>query len=402
MEKSYKYLFFTLLLFALVLIPNKVFAAEVEQSRTINSSIGKFEHNYDSFDLSLSVNNTSMLVGSGNYYYLLDKQGVDPMRYYFRRYFTNLTTSLTNNESYHVRIVFFRQEGIDFSWYGTNGANRCLNNKVSAQNNGVNVSQLTSSITRSSSTATLNGRNFIYDRFDIYFKANQTTNNLSISIGELTSCSYMYYNNYPGTENKVMGVNGIYVWHGAADSGTNEQDMIAQQKKSNTFLGAISQKITDFTIMVHNLLQDIKDKIDDFKNAFVQHINNFKTSMENRLDDIKNFFSGSSIDETDVENFFNHLEFYDNNGLGQVVSAPFSFISSLGTDSCSPITLTAWNTSFELPCGTTLFWNRIGVWYTFWSTIFGGFLIYKLSYRLVKVVNDAVDPQKDSIGGLEV
>ena len=398
MEKYLKYLFFLFFIFVFLATP-KVFAAEVEQAKTINSSIGKFSQNIlDDADMPLDVSNSNMTVGGGNYYYLGGNTAQRTS--YFRRYFTNLTTNIVNGTSYHVRIVFLREPSISFSPIN----NRCLDNKASVQINGTNASNVSGSITRESSSNVVNGVQLVYDRFDIYFTANVTSNNLSISLGELTSCSFMYWNSELASqdEHDIIGVNGIYVWNNAVNSGTNEQDMIAQQKQSNTFLGSIQQKISDFQTMVHNLLEDIKEKIDDFKNSFVQHITNFKYSMEQRIDDLKNFFSGSSIDENDVNDFFDSLEFYDNDSLGGVITAPVNFITHLGTNSCSPITLYAWDSPLTIPCGDTLFWSRTGYVWSLWSIVFGGVIIYRLAYKLFKVVNDAVDPTKDDIGGLEV
>lgn len=398
-----KYLKHLLLLFILIFIffiSNNVYAEETQQNFTVVSSIGKFSLNqYDNQSLPTTVSNTSMSIGIANTYYLPFRSGGRTS--YFRRYWTNLTTSLVNGTSYHVRIVFFRELGINYTGLGL--TNRTINYDVTVLNGGVNASNVSSSITRNSTTSQT-PFNVAYDRVDIYFTANVTTSDLIISVGELTTSSYMYFNSTNNSiyENLRFGVNGIYVFSNPVNTGTNQQDMIAQQHQSNTFLGTIIERIKDFHNTVHSLLQNIKDKIDEFRELVIQAILDFKNSMENKINDLKNFFSNSSIDENDVNDFFDSLEFYDDSSLGGVVSAPITFINGLGTDSCAPLTLTVWNSSFTLPCGTTLFWSRIGNWYHFWSIIFGGVIIYRLSLKLFKVVNDCLDPQKDSVGGLDV
>ena len=401
MVKYYKFFFLLFGIFILMIIPHNVYAEEIEQSKTINSSIGKFNNNYeDTLSLPLEVSNTSMTVGAGNYYYLACMQ--TSRTSFFRRYFINMTTQLVSGTSYHVRIVFFREFGINYSGSGLS-SNRALNNKVVAQNNGANVTNLTSSITRQSSTAS-SPFNMSYDRFDIYFTANQNTTNLSISIGELTSTSYMYYSSLmcsSSSESLRMGVNGVYVWKNAVNSGTNEQDMIAQQQQSNSFLGTISQKITDFTIMVHNLFEDVKEKIDSFKQSFENRIDNFKNMVQQKFTDLIDFLTDTSLNSNTINNFFNSITPYENSSVAYPITSLLTF---LGTphSTCSPITLTTFNNSFQIPCGTTLFWNRAGVsdFRYIWCIIVGGGIVFSLGVKLFKIVQNAVNPKKDDLGGV--
>lgn len=404
MEKSYKYLFFTLLLFALVLIPNNVFAEEVEQSKTINSSIGKFTTYDDALSLPTDVTNTNMTVGGGNYYYLMNQTNTRTS--FFRRYFINMTTTLVSGTSYHVRIVFFREFGIEYSptLLNTGYNNRCLNNKITIQHgaNGTTPQAVSTSITRQSSTST-DPFNRSFDRFDIYFTSTQNTTNLSISIGELTSCSYMYFSNTPASavqENSRIGINGVYVFGNAVSSGTNEQDMISQQQQTNTFLGQINQKITDLTIMLHNLLQAVIDKIQEFIDSFVQHITNFKNMVQQKFNDLIDFLTDTSLDSDMIDDFFDSITPYENSSVAYPITKTLDFLGN-ATTVCRPVTLTVWSTSFQLPCGTTLFWNRVPADFRLvWGVILGGLIVYKLSVKLFKIVQNAVNPKKDDLGGV--
>lgn len=387
MVKYYKYFLFIFGIFILMFIPNNVFAAEVEQSKTINSSIGKISLNVlDNQDMPLTESNTNMSVGGGNYYYIAGNTATRTS--YFRRYFTNMTTNIVNGTSYHVRIVFLREPSIAFTPIN----NRCLNNKPSVQINGANASNVSSSITRESSSNVVNGVQLVYDRFDVYFTANQTSTSLSISLGELTSCSYMYWNTdlQSQDEHDIIGINGIYVWNNAVDGGTNEQDMIAQQKQTNSFLGSILQKISDFQTMVHNLLEDIKEKIDNFKNMVQQKFN-----------DLLDFLTDTSLDSDTIEDFFDSITPYENSSVAYPITSLLSFLGGTHTI-CSPITLTTWNTSFQIPCGTTLFWSRSDVsnFRYIWCIIVGGGIVFSLGVKLFKVVQNAVNPKKDDLGGV--
>lgn len=111
----------------------------------------------------------------------------------------------------------------------------------------------------------------------------------------------------------------------------------------------------------------------------------------------------SSIDTHSANSFFESMDFYEDATLSSVITAPLDFINSLD-DGCTPVVLTYRGQSITLPCGDTIFWNRddVSTFRAFWNALFGGLILYRLVRRLFLVVNDAMNPEKDTIGGLDL
>lgn len=111
----------------------------------------------------------------------------------------------------------------------------------------------------------------------------------------------------------------------------------------------------------------------------------------------------SSIDSHSAQSFFDNIEFYDESTLSAVITAPIDFINSLD-DACTPVVLTYRGQSITLPCGNDIFWDRqdVSSFRAIWNALFGGLIIYRLVRKLLQVVNDALDPTKDSLGGLDL
>lgn len=117
---------------------------------------------------------------------------------------------------------------------------------------------------------------------------------------------------------------------------------------------------------------------------------NGNQALENTLND-------DSIDSSGADSFFGNFNFGDDT-LSSVITAPLRFFNRM-TDSCTPLKLTWLNTDINIPCGTTIFWERedVSTFRLFWNILFGGVAIYYLSLKLYKVVHNAIDPQNDNI-----
>ena len=111
----------------------------------------------------------------------------------------------------------------------------------------------------------------------------------------------------------------------------------------------------------------------------------------------------SSIDDHSVGNFFDNIHLYDESTLSAVITAPLDFINSLD-DACTPIVLTYRGQSITLPCGNDIFWDRqdVSTFRATWNALFGGLILYRLLRKLLEVVNNAMNPEVDELGGLDL
>lgn len=114
-------------------------------------------------------------------------------------------------------------------------------------------------------------------------------------------------------------------------------------------------------------------------------------------------FTDSSIDDHSVGNFFDGIHLFDDSTLSSVITAPLSFINSLD-DACTPIVLTYRGQSITLPCGNTIFWDRedVSSFRAIWNALFGGLILYRLLRKLLQVVDNAMNPESNELGGLEL
>ena len=118
---------------------------------------------------------------------------------------------------------------------------------------------------------------------------------------------------------------------------------------------------------------------------------------------ISSILTDSSIDDHSVGNFFDNIHLYDESTLSAVITAPLDFINSLD-DVCTPIVLTYRGQSITLPCGNDIFWDRqdVSTFRATWNALFGGLIIYRLLRKLLEVVNNAMNPEVDELGGLDL
>lgn len=140
-----------------------------------------------------------------------------------------------------------------------------------------------------------------------------------------------------------------------------------------------------------------------FENAVVSSIKEQTEAINKQtesIDKVQDSITDSDTsDATDsAGSFFSGFETEDNGGLSAIITAPLKFIEK-ATDSCSPLTLTAFDTDIELPCGDTLFWNKpeVASFRTVWNTIIGGSILFMILRKVFKVVENAKDPEHDKV-----
>lgn len=123
----------------------------------------------------------------------------------------------------------------------------------------------------------------------------------------------------------------------------------------------------------------------------------------NSINNINNNITDSNVTADAQTGLFDDITLFEDNTLSGMMTAPLTYLRNID-GSCSPVSLTYRNKTISLPCGTTIFWSRpdVSTFRTFWNILFGGFIIYRLSFKLFKTINNALDPTKDDVGGVAV
>ena len=161
---------------------------------------------------------------------------------------------------------------------------------------------------------------------------------------------------------------------------------------------------------ISSKLSDIKDSIEDIASDVVSGLSGFISTVSTGISNIVSFLTNNVLGlnqiGTILDNFLDDIEDIPIvTTIHDFLSLPVNFLSSLNDSSnnCSTLSFTIKNTLVTIPSGC-IFWNLQGVatFKSFWNILFGGFLIYKLGFRLMKTLHNALDPQKDDLGGVAV
>lgn len=117
-----------------------------------------------------------------------------------------------------------------------------------------------------------------------------------------------------------------------------------------------------------------------------------------------NFFTqmfSHSNDTTIAENFFNlfHLE---DGGLSQIISFPLTFISSLDSTSCTPITLSLLDTDFVLPCFSSFYREKFSSIFTIYQTVSTGIICYYCLINAFYIIKGLQTPDSDKVEVLDL
>lgn len=201
-------------------------------------------------------------------------------------------------------------------------------------------------------------------------------------------CNVEYqHNEYPVSVDVTIGKNN-YSEDPITTTYSDNENVYLQTMYFELYSNNYNSNTTDLTD-TNNKIDDVKDSVDDVNDS----LNN-----------------SSPVPNSDVEDVFEDFDFYENSSLSSIITAPLDFLDSL-TDPCEPITLEVFHTNISLQCGTTLFWENpdlfgnddsIGQFPTIWNILFGGLIIYRLCRKLFKVINEALDPEKDSVEGCDI
>lgn len=99
-----------------------------------------------------------------------------------------------------------------------------------------------------------------------------------------------------------------------------------------------------------------------------------------------------------ASNFFSNFT-TETYGLTSVITAPLTFIQSLTSKTCSPLTLPLPYVSrnLELPCMTTIYQEHFGSFLSLYQTITFGIISYWVVVRIFNLVKDFKNPDHDEI-----
>ena len=291
------------------------------------------------------------------------------------------------SKNYTIEVVFRHSNGI---YNGMFGQGKVVDNYCSLTTSYGSANNVSCSYEQNTY---ISGDNY-YDRLRIYFTTS--SNNYSSVLytwqfGQITSNGYILVNTRSATisEDGWIAYNATYIGYDNDDPNSsgiiNRLDRNnATQKEANTLLG------------------QIREKINDFKSSMEQKFD----SLIGKVQSIYNTLTSESYDITDIDDILGLGDGEDEGPVSGVINAPISWLQSFYNNNsagCGTLSLTMFNTSIRIPYGC-FFWDRQDVqsFRAIWQLLFGGFLIYKMAYRVIKQMNNALDPTKDDIGGLEV
>lgn len=262
-----------------------------------------------------------------------------------------------------------------------------------------------------------------YSNSNYTFKQNSCYNiKLIMNYGSYMKLTYALYN-YSNNRNITYCPNGTcsVSWtDGNAESTANITYCSSTNHTGLTLaigtLGTTNNMVmfnssVDYTqgIRIHTAtIEEVQNSVDfspiiNNDNQNTQNIINNINNNNQKLEDINNTLTDDNITANADADFFDNINLFEDNTLSGIITAPLTYLRSIdGT--CSPITLTYKSSNITLPCGDTIFWGRndVSSFRTFWNILFGGYIIYRLCFKLFKTINDALDPTKDDIGGVAV
>lgn len=124
--------------------------------------------------------------------------------------------------------------------------------------------------------------------------------------------------------------------------------------------------------------------------------------IKNQTTNINNSINDSSIDNSSANDFTSNSAFQDSNGLDAIIKAPLNFIQSLTSTTCSTINLTIpyINSNVYLPCMSSVYNKALGQQLVnLIALVINGVVLYRYCLKILQIVKDAKNPNKD---GLEV
>ncbi len=175
----------------------------------------------------------------------------------------------------------------------------------------------------------------------------------------------------------------VRFYYGNDDSCMKDRiEQVTEEKQVCERKGGILGSLNDLGKSIGKLFSDLGNAIKDW------------------FDKLFSMFEDSNVDgsTSDGQNFFENFETEDNGGISSLVTAPLVFVRR-ATESCSPLTLTAFDTEIELPCGDTLFWNKpeVASFRSVWNVVIGGSILFLILRKVFKIIENVKDPESDKV-----
>ena len=130
-------------------------------------------------------------------------------------------------------------------------------------------------------------------------------------------------------------------------------------------------------------------------------LNEINTNVTNISDNLND----SSIDSSSANNLTNNSAFQDNNGLDAIIKAPLIFIQSLTSSTCSSISLTIpyIDANVSLPCMSTIYNKALGQQLVnLIALVINGVVLYRYCLKILELVHNAKNPNKDELEVLDL
>ena len=161
---------------------------------------------------------------------------------------------------------------------------------------------------------------------------------------------------------------------------------------------------TNHISSVENFLQDITNKL----SSIILKLDNNNTTInniQNNTQNISDSINDSSIDSSSASNFTSNSAFQDSNGLDAIIKAPLNFIRSLTSSTCSSINLTIpyINAQVSLPCMSTIYNKALGSQLVnLIALVINGVVLYRYCLKILELVHNAKNPNKDELEVLDL
>lgn len=102
---------------------------------------------------------------------------------------------------------------------------------------------------------------------------------------------------------------------------------------------------------------------------------------------------------SNANSFFNDFQ-ENNHGLSGIINAPLSYIKSLLTSTCTPVSLPVpfiENQTVVLPCMSSVYSENFGSFYTIYQTIITGLITYWVCVKIYFMIKGFQNPESDKV-----
>lgn len=169
-------------------------------------------------------------------------------------------------------------------------------------------------------------------------------------------------------------------------------------------VSSIFSTLEAFRIRTNEQLVDIWTKLEQIYNSLSSNnttIQNIQTNTQNISDSLND----SSIDSSSANDLTSNSAFQDSNGLDAILKAPLNFIQSLTSSTCSSINLTIpyIDADVSLPCMSSIYTKALGQQLVnLIALVINGVVLYRYCLKILQLVHDAKNPNKDELEVLDL